>query len=106
MPPLKKRLHIMLQLRYQVLNSTLCGSIYMKKFSLSLAAASLLASTTVAAAVPPAVERAAAPIEEAEEAGNKIPLALIILLFGAGAAAIIALIESNDGEVIDRPASP
>ncbi|RIV83058.1 hypothetical protein [Aurantiacibacter zhengii] len=51
-------------------------------------------------------ERMAARIGESEEAGLKIPLALIILLFGAGAAAIIALIEDNGGEVVGPPVSP
>ncbi|WP_120077421.1 hypothetical protein [Aurantiacibacter odishensis] len=51
-------------------------------------------------------DRLGAPVGEAEEAGLKVPLALIILLFGAGAAAIIALIESNGGEVVGPPASP
>lgn len=51
-------------------------------------------------------DRVGAPIDDAEEAGLRVPLALIVLLFGAGAAAIIALIEDNGGEVVGPPASP
>lgn len=51
-------------------------------------------------------DRQAADVLASEEAGLKVPLALIILLFGAGAAAVIALIEDNGGEVVGPPASP
>lgn len=51
-------------------------------------------------------DRVGAPVDVAEEAGGKFPLALIVLLFGAGAAAIIALIEDNGGEVVGPPVSP
>jgi len=51
-------------------------------------------------------DRVGAPVAESEEAGLKVPLALIILLFGAGAAAVVALIEDNGGEVVGPPASP
>lgn len=51
-------------------------------------------------------DRLGAPVEAAEENGAKFPLALIILLFGAGAAAIIAIIEENGGEVVGPPVSP
>lgn len=51
-------------------------------------------------------DRVGAPVDVAEENGAKFPLALIVLLFGAGAAAIIALIEDNGGEVVGPPVSP
>lgn len=52
-----------------------------------------------------ALDRAGAPVEDAEEMGQRFPLALIILLFGAAAATIIAIIESNGGVVVGPPAS-
>lgn len=51
-------------------------------------------------------DREGASVAASEEAGLKVPLALIILLFGAGAAAVVALIEDNGGEVVGPPASP
>ena len=75
----------------------------------SLAAAQpAVAATRSADALPTAVtqidgfERAGASVAEAEEAGLQIPLALIILAFGA-AALVVAIIESNGGEVVDSP---
>lgn len=51
-------------------------------------------------------DRVGAPVNVSEEAGQKVPLALIILLFGGAAAAIIAIIEDNGGEVVGPPVSP
>lgn len=78
----------------------------MKKFFLSAAGASLIASSTVAAAAPVQFDRASANVEESEEVGLEVSPILIVLLFGAAAAAIIALIESNDGDGVDTPVSP
>ncbi len=80
----------------------------MKKIVLGLTAASLMAGSTLAAAQTVPFDRAAASFEEAEALGaeGNISAALLVLLFGAGAVGIIALMENNDGENADLPVSP
>lgn len=76
--------------------------------SLTLAPVAAQANTRAADAgvAIDVTDRVAAPVRESEEAGAQFPLALIVLLFGAGAAAVVALIESNGGEVVGPPVSP
>lgn len=50
-------------------------------------------------------DRVGAPVDVSEEAGLQIPFALLVLLFGAAAVALVAIIESEGGTVIDPPAS-
>lgn len=84
------------------------GDGVMKKIVLGLAAASLMAGSTLAAATTVPLDRAGVSMEEAEAVGadGKISTALLVLLFGAGAVGIIALIEGNNGENGDLPISP
>lgn len=79
-----------------------------KKVIASAAVAGLLSVSVAANAAPIAFEsatRAASPIGDAEEmeGGSGILIALIVAAVAAG---LIVLIENNEGDVDDLPASP
>ncbi len=80
----------------------------LKKIVASAVAAGLIAGHTAAMAAPVAIDssdRSAAALDGAEglEGGSEVWL---ILLFALVAAGIIVLIEGNEGDVDDLPASP
>ncbi len=79
----------------------------LKKIIASAVGFGLVAGHTVAATAAPAfnADRAASPVSDAEQMEG-LSEAWLIILFGLIAAGIIVLVENNEGDVDDLPASP